>query len=304
MASAANYEAFLFKADGTLVWQKNLQGLTEKSGGKHWPYGAVPTGIGLWEPKPGLKRILVGGYCYMSLLEPASGEIVNNLIFGNSRYAWKILKQQPDLDGDGNREAFLFHYVNNSSPGDANIVRLKPDGNLEAFSYCALIPDGKFAAELTEDKKPKLSVIGPRGFGYYQTDTSLKGSKIYNITLWSQLGTRPISAGALLDLNGDGKKDFLVGGEDGFISAFNRDDGQLLSSVALGRPVLDLLGFTNGGQPVIIANSGEALLAYDQNLKVIARHEGQYRKLAIFKEKDRSFIAIDDKGALRIIKIQ
>lgn len=305
LTAAADYGVRLFAADGALILEKSMRGLNKASGGRQWPYGEVPTGIGLWEIEANLKRIVVGGYCHMSLFNPDDGNIVGDRHFSNSRYVWKILKQQPRLNGSERRAVVLLHYVNNSSPGDANIVQMQADDTLAVFNYAMLIPDGKYAAELTEGEAPHLAVIGARGFGLYKTDLTLTGVKHYELPVWSQLYTRPVSSGALLDLNDDGRKDFLVGGEDGFLSAFNHEDGRLLAKAAVGEPILDVFGFGSGADALLVVNTGSACLFYDRELRRQGGMEAEYVKAFKLREDGRNWTmaGFGRNGSLAIKRI-
>ncbi len=299
MAASEDYRVWLWAADGTLIWEKNLEDLGAQSGKKHWPYGAAPTGVGLWAPAPDKKFVVVGGYCHFSLLD-AEGNIRDNCTI-DGRYVRAILQKQPDLQGDGRRAAFLLQQVNNSGPGDANIIQMDAAGKLSAFSYGALIPDGRFAADLTDEYPPRLSVIGPRGFGFYKTDTSLRG---YSLPEWRQVFTRPISAGTLADMNGDQKLDFAVGGSDGFVSVFNRDDGRLLSRLALGRPVRDMLSLAAGGRLRLVVATDADIRCYDRDLREIAAAPLTCVKLAPLRADQGRFTAFMRDGALQIIELE
>ncbi len=305
LATAADYSVRVLAADGSVLWKRTMRGLKQASNSREWPYGEAPTGIGLWEPKPGLKRMIVGGYCHLALLDPATGEIVGSRHFENSRYVWKILEQQPDLDGDGVREAILLHWINSSTPGDANILRLKPDGSLGTFCYAMLIPDGRFAAELTVDTPPRLAVIGPRGFGLFQTDTKLTGMALYTLPLWRHIYTRPISAGALADLDGAGRKDFVVGGRDGFLTVLHGADGTLRARVALGKPVLDVLAFGAGPAALLAVNTGDGILLCDGALNPVGTAAGAYGRLVKLRDAagDRTLAAFGRDGALTILRV-
>ncbi len=302
MASSEDYRVWLWAADGTLIWEKNLEDLGAQSGKKHWPYGAAPTGVGLWAPAPDKKFIIVGGYCHFALLD-ADGNVQDNCTI-DGRYVRAILKKQPDLQGGGRRAAFLLQQVNNSWPGDVNIIQMDAAGKLSAFSYGALIPDGRFAADLTDENPPRLSVIGPRGFGFYKTDTGLSGSARYTLPEWRQVFTRPISAGALADMNGDGKLDFAVGGSDGFISVFNRDDGRLLNRLALGCPVRDMLRLATGGGARLVVATEADIRGYDRDLREIAVAPLTCLKLVSLRADQGRFAAFMRDGGMQIVELE
>lgn len=285
-----------FTPNGRLIWDASFAGLYERTKGRFYGMGATPFAAGLWEPKPGLRRVLVGGYCYLTLLD-ANGNILTQ-IECNGRHFRRLLDRAIDLDGDGLREVIYLGRAPNAGPGWAVTVKLDADGQL-SHEY-VLVPNGDpLCGEVLGSAGDRMAVISPGGFGLYKTQFGLRPR---DRAVWHHLGTRPISAGLLHDTNGDGQQELVIAGLDGFVAIHAMADGKAIEKHVIGDRVNDLILLTNRGRTSYLIATDHGLHVYDAKWQRVGTRAGAYVKLAVLDASAGTCVAVTEDGRVEILR--
>lgn len=238
-----------FTADGEELWTTSFIGLREASNSKYCTNGEVAHTVGIWEPTPGTRRIIVGHYWYASLLDE-TGTVLKSMAFGGRHR--RVFERTADVDGDGLQDAFMS-YDMPWQGRTAIATLLKGD---EVAQARVSVPNGiAYVGELLKGEGIRAALGTQEGFGVYDLEN--------NARVWEYVGGRPLSAGIIHDADDDGAPEFYVGGRDGFVSAFSIETGEPLGSHLIGEAVNDVTAVGLGADSIFLVATGTGLRAYD-----------------------------------------
>ena len=239
---------YAFSASGEALWTTSFVGLRESSNSKYCENGEVAHTVGIWEPEPGVKRVIVGHYWYLSLLDEQGVVLKSMRCAGRHRV---VFAETADVDGDGLRDAFMSYDM--PWQGRTAILTLKKGDDI--VSSRVSVPNGvAFLAELVAGDGIKAALGTQEGFGLYDLRTNQK--------VWERVGGRPLSAGLIHDADGDGVEEFYIGGKDGFVSVFSLA-GEPVGTHLIGESVNDITAVGSGVNSVFVVATEAALRTYD-----------------------------------------
>lgn len=278
---------YAFTADGEELWTTSFVGLREASNSKYCTNGEVAHTVGIWEPEPGKKRVIVGHYWYASLLDE-KGTILKSMAFSGRHR--RVFEKTADVDGDGLQDAFMS-YDMPWQGRTAIATLLKAD---EVKQARVSVPNGvAYVAELVDGDGVRAALGTQEGFGLYDLRSNQK--------VWEYAGGRPLSAGVVHDFDGDGVAEFYVGGRDGFISVFSLDTGEPLGTHLIGEAINDIAAVGSGPDSVFIVATPTALRAYDAGWQAIGMLAGEYVDIEPAGERVTAMTA---DGRLRMVSMR
>lgn len=285
---------YAFAADGRELWQTSCVDLFKKTGGKTGLNGSTPFAVGFWEPRPGLRRIAVGQYASRSVLLDETGAILD--FAGLGGYTPRVYFGQADLNGDGLEELCMSSILYKGA-GNISIHVVDHNGK-PGKSGAAVIPSGRpFVAQLLKERSGYAAIIAPGGVGVYNLNMD-KEKRAGSYASWESR-SRPLAAGLLHDIDGDGNAEILAGGRDGFITVYSLD-GIPLKIALIGEDVKGILAFGFGKDICYIVSTPCGLRIYDENWTLIAKHADNYARLAAFDMARRTFIAVTDDARIQM----
>ncbi len=235
-------------ADGDVLWVTSFVGMRERSNSKYCENGSLPHTVGVWEPRAGEVRVLVGHYWYMSILDEAGEMLQCARVGGRHRV---VLDPPLDLDGDGSTE--LLVSWDKPWQGTAGIAIA---GDAEGIREDGIrTPNGiAYLAEILPGDTPRVALGTQEGFGLYDADAG--------DAIWEYMGGRPYSAGILHDTDGDGTPEFVMGGKDGFVTVVSQD-GEAIAPHLIGDAVRDLAAVGEGDRSRYLVATDSGLRVYD-----------------------------------------
>ena len=253
---------YALTADGEELWTTSFIGLREASNSKYCTNGEVAHTVGIWEPTPGTKRVIVGHYWYASLLGE-QGTLLEAMRF-NGRHR-RVFEKTADVDGDGLQDAFMS-YDMPWQGRTAIATLLKGD---EVAQARVSVPNGiAYVGELLDGEGIRAALGTQEGFGVYDLKSNEK--------VWEYVGGRPLSAGIIHDADGDGVAEFYVGGRDGFVSAFSVETGEPLGTHLIGEGINDITAIGSAADSIFWVATDSALRAYNAQWQPIASLPGVY----------------------------
>jgi len=274
---------YAFSADGEALWTTSFVGLRESSNSKYCENGEVAHTVGIWETRPGTKRVIVGHYWYLSLLD-AQGNVLKSTRFSGRHRV--VFNKTADVDGDGLQDAFMSYDM--PWQGRTAIVSLQQGD--EVVSAKVSVPNGvAYVAELVAGDGIKAALGTQEGFGLYDLQTHEK--------VWEYVGGRPLSAGLIHDADADGVSEFYVGGRDGFVSVFSMA-GEPIGTHLIGEGVNDIIAVGVGRNSVFMVATEAGLRAYDTHWQLVGELAGEVVQVGAV---DDGVVAVTDDG--RLLKV-
>jgi len=166
------------------------------------------------------------------------------------------------------------------------------------------IPDNlPYAVGLIGPRRSLAGAITPVGFGLYDLARNFPEQKrLGEDVIWEVKGGRPLSAGLLYDVNGDGKEEFLVAGRDGFISVISAD-GKWIENRLIGEDVLDMAVIGTGAEASYLLATEGGLCVYGADWRLRGRQPGRYAKLKVAECRERTLLAATEDGRLQLLKL-
>ena len=291
-------QVYAFDKDGRELWKFSCVDLFKKTSGKTGLNGSTPFAVGCWEPCPGLRRIVVGQYASPNLLLNPEGGLVG--LAGMGEYTPRNFFAQADLDHDGVDELYLSSILYRAG-GRIQAHVVDRDGNPQSSPPFTAVPAGApFVAQLLEDQPGCVVVVAPGGAGVYNLDPSKAKRGGFN-AVWESRN-RPLSAGLVADIDGDGAPEVLVGGRDGFVTIFDVK-GVCLRTVLIGEEVKGILALGAGESALFVLATPRALRIYDARWKPVGQRDGNYAELRWFRPGRGEFLAVTKDGQMQLWNI-
>ncbi|MBN1349812.1 hypothetical protein JXJ21_10415 [candidate division KSB1 bacterium] len=252
--------------------------------------------INIWHREAsGRAALVLGGYAIIIFLDP-DGNIIGHS-FGDGPWITDILATQPD--GSGARDLWVrcgwnhgvFYYE--GTPGAAPSGEYVTFGGVEQPMFRPLrkvIPfvNGKTVTfEWLDESGKYILAAAENGVGVLSTHTKDWLCKIE--------GGTPISA----CLAGGSLDEIIIGGADGFITAFSAQDGRPLRRLLLGAPVVGCAMLKRNS--VLAVATREGIHAIDPDFKQYGCYSARIRRMIRFGN-DRILIERDD-GVLEMLKL-
>ena len=274
---------YAFTADGSLLWRTDLTALRQERPDLFTQVhgadtGPIAFGVAFWEPAEGIRRVLVGGYESTLLVLDDRGKLQQIYYPGYSMFHRSFIRETVDLNGDGLREKLMCS-MKYGAFGVLHALIADADGMIAGDRRTSLPDNLPWVQELVGERRDQAVIITPVGFGLYdmsanfpqQTHRAGQPSGV-----WEVQGGRPVSAGLLHDLDGDGAPEVIVGGSDGFLSVFSLG-GECLSVRLIGEAVNDIAAVGAGDDLMLIVAIDSGLTAWDRDWQVRAMLPGGSR---------------------------
>ncbi len=285
--------------DGRELWKFSCVDLFKKTGGKTGLNGSTPFAVGCWEPRPGLRRIVVGQYASPNLLLNPEGELAG--LVGMGGYTPRSFFAQADLDHDGMEELYLSSILYRDG-GRIQAHVVDHDGRPQATPPYTAVPAGTpFVARLLENQPGYAAVIAPGGAGVYNLNPGEAQRGGFN-AVWESCN-RPLSAGLVADIDGNGAPEVLAGGRDGFVTIFDIQ-GVPLRSVLIGEEIKGILVFGAGENARFVLATPRALRLYDAHWNPAGQRDGNYAGLRWFRSGRGEFLAVTEDGQMQLWTIK
>jgi len=304
LASCYDMCVYAFRSDGSLLWKSDSSAWRKQRpdlfGRLQSPdAGPVPFGVGFWEPKPGIRRVMVGGYETTLCVLDERGALLQVYYPDFSMFHRSFIPGQVDMDGDGLKDKVMCS-MKYGAYGVVHVLLAAADGRIAGNRNTAIPDNLPYVHELVGPKKSLAAVITPTGFGLYDLSRNFPEQQRGGLNaVWAVTGGRPISAGLVHDLDGDGVEEFIAGGSDGFLSVFSQD-GQSLRTVLVGDEVRDLAAL--GTRDRLVATA-RGILVYDADWRLVAVEPGSYARLRVADPTRRTVLAATDDARLRLLQL-
>ena len=165
------------------------------------------------------------------------------------------------------------------------------------------IPDHlPYVVELVGEKRTRAGVITPTGYGLYDLAVNFPKQQRRYGGVWQARGSRPVSAGLVYDVDGDGKPEFLVGGRDGFLTVLS-DEGKPIASRLMGGEVRGIAALGRSADVRYIVATDEGLRVFDSAWREVGREPGSYATVRVVDAARRHVLAITTDGRLRMLRL-
>jgi hypothetical protein len=300
---------YAFAADGSPLWQTDVTGLRkgrpELFTQEHpSEYGPVPFSVAFWEPRPGMRRVLLGGYESTLCLLDERGKLLQVYYPGYSMFHRSSIREAVDLNGDGLREKLICS-MKYGAFGVLHALIADADGMIAGDRRTSLPDNLPWVQELVGERRDQAVIITPVGFGLYDLSANFPEQQHrmgQPNGVWEVQGGRPVSAGLLHDLDGDGAPELVVGGSDGFLSLFSLD-GECLSVRLIGEAVNDIAAVGAGDDLTLIVATDSGLTAWDRDWQVRAALRGGYTRLEMPDPGRSRLLAVTADGRLQLLEL-
>ncbi len=295
LASCYDQRVYAWDADGRERWTIDCSDLYRQSGGKTGQNGSTPYAVGFWEPRPGVRRLLVGQYAGPSVLLDERGTLLGYTGLGG--YTPRRYFGPADLNGDGLSELCLYSILYRGG-GTICPHGVDRDGQPVSPARQMAAPGGApFAAQFLRQEPGCAAVIAPGGAGVYDLNVAAHRHGGANAR-WESLG-RPVSAGLVHDTDGDGREDLLVGGRDGFLTVFSAD-GVPQRTVLVGEDVKGIQAFGSGTTLASVVATPGGLRVYDAQWIPQGAHADAYAGLVAYQPDQRRFLAVTEDARVQL----
>lgn len=291
-----------FRGDGGLMWETNLNQLRDRTERKFSAESPTPFGVGFWEPKTGLRRVLVGNYENCLMVLDTKGKVIQQYYPGFSMFQRRFVDGGVDLSGDGLDEKLMCS-MKYGAYGVIHALVADEDGMIAAHRNVGIPDNLPYVVELVGEKRTRAGVITPTGYGLYDLAENFPEQQRgwYQRSLWQSRGGRPVSAGLLHDIDGDGVKEYLLGGRDGFVTAIAMS-GERLGSHLLGHEILGLSALEAGDRFRLFVATEGGLLVLDSDWCLIGAEPGAFAGVWPANASEGTVLAATQDGRLRMLK--
>jgi hypothetical protein len=227
------------------------------------------------------------------------GEILD--FVGGSGYTPRRFFAQADLNGDGLDELCLSSILYKGG-GQIHVQAVDQNGRpLDTAGVTVVPPGAPYVAELLKDKPGHAAIVAPGGAGVYNLIPA-EGKRGGFNALWESLN-RPLSAGLLYDVDGNGAAELLAGGRDGFVTVYSTD-GIPLRTVLIGEEVKGLLALGKAETRRYIVATPRGLRVYDEGWKLLGVRPDDYARLSEFDPARRMFVAVTDDARIQLWRLE
>jgi len=293
-----------FRADGALVWETDLNQLRDRTSRKFSAESPTPFGVGFWEPRPGLRRVLVGNYENCLMVLDVKGKVIQQYYPGFSMFQRRFVDGGVDLSGDGLDEKLMCS-MKYGAYGAIHALVADEQGLVAAHRNVGIPDNLPYVVELVGPQRSRVAVITPTGYGLYDLAENFPDQQRgwYDKSVWQSRGSRPVSAGLLHDIDGDGVKEYLVGGRDGFVTVIAMD-GQRRGSRLLGYEVLGLSALGAGDRLRLFVATEAGLLVLDSDWNVVGAEPGHFTGVWPADADKGTVLAATQDGRLKMVKLE
>jgi outer membrane protein assembly factor BamB len=168
-----------------------------------------------------------------------------------------------------------------NSEDDAHLAGLTLHGSSAAGASCEAEVRWSLEQSVIDDERRSMSALAPDPRWGWIVGTGSRrgvmravrgdtGQEIWRVALWNGNAKpedgdhpeNPLSAVLAMDVNGDGRTDFVVGGGDGWLYTIDSGSGRLVWSLDLKAPVLNPIAadFDGVGSSEILVPTGDGYL--------------------------------------------
>jgi len=238
--------------------------------------------------------LVIGGYAILVFLDP-SGQIVGHS-FADGPWLTDMLNvpQTGDLwvRCGWNHGVFFYEGNSTSEPSGETVIfggvaqpmfrplrRVIPfvNGKSRAFEW---LPGAPYT---------QILAVAENGVGVFSTET--------RDWRWKIEGGTQVSAGVASSCTPDGSLEIVVGGADGFIAAFQPDDGQPVRRWYAGAPVVGLVVLP--GKLVVATRKG--VFALNPEWQFTAFQPGSFQQMHRLDES--SVLVVTDEKAVEVLRV-
>ncbi|MEW6356039.1 MAG: VCBS repeat-containing protein [Planctomycetota bacterium] len=303
VCSCYDLNVYAFSAAGELLWKTDFDNLMERSQKRFGiSDGSTPFGVGFWDLGNRIRRVLVGSYeCQLFVLDER-GTILQQYYPGFSMFQRTFAPDSVDLNGDGLKDKLMCS-MKYGAFGVIHAIVGNAKGLIAEHRNTSIPDNLPYTVKRIQGKGALAGVITPVGFGLYDIAKNFpKQERSGADTVWEFRGGRPLSAGLLHDVSGDGRDEFFVAGRDGFVSVLSAD-GKWMENRLIGVEVLDMAAIGAGADTIYLLAAEDGLCVYGADWVLRGKQPGRYTKLTVADPKDRTVGAATDEGRLLLLKL-
>ena len=295
---------YALRADGSLMWQTDLNQLRDRTGRKFTAESPTPFGVGFWQPAQGVRRVLVGNYEDCLMVLDVGGRVVQQYYPGFSMFHRRFVDGRVDLDSDGLAEKLMCS-MKYGAYGVIHALVANAKGEIVAHRNVGIPDNLPYVVKLLGPKRSLAGVVTPTGYGLYDLAKNFPKQQggWASLSAWQSRGGRPIAAGLLHDLDGDGTQEYLLGGRDGFVSVVAMN-GDRLDSRLLGEEILGLAALGSGEALRVFAATAGGLHVFDSAWRLVGAEPGPFAGVWAHPAGGRSILAATRDGRLRMLKLK
>ena len=272
---------------------------------------ARPACLAAWRPDAAgnLEYLFFPHYtCYR--VSPAPELAVSRVEHPGGHRGGKFAFTVPDVTGDGREElavvglyGFSFGVIPSETPLERN----------ELPSYLGLAPLTGYSSGNQEHRLYHDGAVVRDGAGTWLGVVAINpgGIDFFGPTdfrkRWAHFNHPPNLCSVLADLNADGIPELLVGREDGYLVAYEVEEGKVVARAALDGAVRSLAVLADSGpRPgAIVAGTERGLALLDASLELVGHLAGPVEAVAVLAraQGEPLVVAADPQGAVTSYRI-